>query len=343
MSHWLHCSGSVLLYFFDDILIYSSSYEEHLQHLHQVLTLLAKDQWVVNLKKCHFAKQEIHYLGHILSGQGIHTDPAKVTAVLQWPTPASIRELRGFLGLAGYYRKFVRHFAVIAKPLTNLLKKHVPFVWSSEHQLDFDTLKQALCSAPVLGILDFTKTFAIETDACHTGVGAVLLQEGHPLAYVSKPLGIKNQGLSTYEKEYLAILIAVDQWRSYLQLAEFIIYTDQKALTHLNDQRLHTVWQQKVFTKLLGLHYQIVYKKGADNSAANSLSRRAHPKHSCCAMSVVTPEWCQDIIAGYHQDKQSTTLLEKLVTNGSVVPHFTLDKGLIRYKNRIWVGNNRPL
>lgn len=95
----------------------------------------------------------------------------------------------------------------------------------------------------MLGIPNFSQPFAIETDACQMGVGAVLLQKGHPLAYVSKPLGIKNQGLSTYEKEYLTILVAVDQWRSYLQLVEFIIYTDQKALIHLNDQCLHTVWQ----------------------------------------------------------------------------------------------------
>jgi hypothetical protein len=100
--------------------------------------------------------------------------------------------------------------------VTNLLKKHVLFVWIDEHQAAFQDLKQALCTAPVLAILDFTKPFAIETDACHNGVGAVLLQAGHPLAYVSKPLGIKTQGLSTYEKEYLGILMAVKKWRSYL-------------------------------------------------------------------------------------------------------------------------------
>lgn len=127
--------------FFDDILIYSSSYEDHLQHLHQVLSLLAKDQWVVKLKKCRFAKHEIHYLGRVFSGEGIKTDPAKIYAVLQWPTPTLVKELRGFLGLTGYYRKCVRNFAVIAKPLTNLLKKHVLFVWTQHHQLAFDTLK----------------------------------------------------------------------------------------------------------------------------------------------------------------------------------------------------------
>jgi hypothetical protein len=180
------------LVFFDDILVYSSSYAEHLEHLHQVLTLLAKDQWVVKLKKCRFAQQEIHYLGHILSSQGIRTDPDKVSVVLQWPVPTNVHELRGFLGLAGFYRRFIRHFAIMAKPLTQLLKKHQLFVWTEEHQKAFEALQQALCSAPVLAILDFTKVFAIETDTCQSGVGAVLLQGGHPLAYVSKPLGTKN-------------------------------------------------------------------------------------------------------------------------------------------------------
>jgi hypothetical protein len=204
------------LVFFDDILVYSSSYAEHLQHLHQVLTLLANDQWVVKLKKCSFAKQEIHYLGHILSAQGVQTDPEKVSAVMQWPTPANVRELRGFLGLAGFYRRFVRHFAILAKPLTQLLKKHQLFIWTTDHQKAFEALQQALCSAPVLAIPNFAKLFAIETDACQSSVGVVLLQEGHPLAYVSKPLGPKTQGLSIYEKEYMAILIAIEQWRSYL-------------------------------------------------------------------------------------------------------------------------------
>lgn len=114
-------------------------------------------------------------MGHVLSGAGIKTDPAKITAVMQLPVPTSVKDLRGFLGLAGYYRKFVCNFAIIAKPLTNLLKKHVLFVWTQDHQVDFDSLKQALYSAPVLALPDFSKPFAIETDACHQGVGAMLL------------------------------------------------------------------------------------------------------------------------------------------------------------------------
>jgi hypothetical protein len=146
------------------------------------------------------------------------------------------------LGLAGYYRKFVHHFGIIAKPLTGLLKKNVQFFWTDLHQQAFLTLKQALIAAPVLALLDFSKQFQLKTDASDLGVGAVLMQEGHPLAFISKTLGPRTIGLSTYEKEYLAILIAVEHWRAYLQLAELIIFTDQKSLIHLSNQRLHTHW-----------------------------------------------------------------------------------------------------
>jgi len=183
-----------------------------------------------------------HDLGHVISSKGMATDLAKIEAVVSWPTLTTVKELRSFLGFAGFYRRFVCHYAVISKPLTTLLKKHSLFVWSSEHETAFQTLKKCLCSAPILALPDFTRQFCIETDASHYRVGAVLLQDGHPLAFLSRALGPKNQGLSAYEKEYTTILIAVDQWRSYLQLGEFIIFTDQKRLIHLSDQRLHTAW-----------------------------------------------------------------------------------------------------
>jgi hypothetical protein len=175
------------------------------------------------------AKQQISYLGHLISNQGIATDPAKISAIMEWPMPTNVKQLRRFLWLASFYRKFVWHFAIICKPLTQLLKKDVVFMWTNDHQQAFVALQLALSSAPVLAIPDLSKVFCIETDACKSGVGAVLLQDSHPLAYISKPLGAKTMSLSTYEKEYLAILIDVDHWRAYLQLAEFFIYTDKKA------------------------------------------------------------------------------------------------------------------
>lgn len=222
------------LVFFDDILIYSSTFEDHLLHLAEVLGLLLKDHWKVKLSKCDFAQQQISYLGHIISAQGVSTDPAKIQAIEQWPVPTSAKELRSFLGLAGFYRKFVRNFGMISRPLFNLLKKNSVFVWTIDHQQAFQVLKTALMTAPVLALPDFSKPFSIHTDACQYGVGAILMQQDHPLAFLSRALGPKNQGLSTYEKEYMAILLAVTQWRSYLQLAEFIIYTDHSSLTQLN-------------------------------------------------------------------------------------------------------------
>jgi hypothetical protein len=239
--------------FIDDILIYSKSYDEHVQNVHMVFDLLREHQFKVRLSKCSFAQQQLKYIGHIISAEGVGTDPEKIKDVQDWPVPTTVKEVRGFLGLAGYYRRFVKNFGIIAKPLTELLKKGKVFAWTSAAEQSFQALKSALVSAPVLALPDFNKTFVVETDASDKGIGAVLQQEGHPIAYISRALGLKNQGLSTYEKESLAILMVVDHWRTYLQPAEFIIQTDQKSLIHLDDQRLNSYWQQKAMTKLLGL------------------------------------------------------------------------------------------
>jgi hypothetical protein len=278
--------------FIDDILIYSKTWQEHLQHIKEVLTLLQTHQFHVKLSKCSFAKQQLCYLGHIVSAKGVATDPSKIESIQNWLVPANVKDLRSFLGMAGYYRRFVSHFGLIAKPLTNLLKKGTQFLWTSETKAAFQALKKALISAPVLTLQNFSLPFFVETDASAKGIGAVLQQQGHPIAYVSKALGIKAQGLSTYEKEYLAILMAVEHWHHYLQSSTFIILTDQKSLTHLDDQRLTTPWQHKALTKLMGLNYKIVYKKGVDNKVADALSRvsQALP-YDLSAISVVKPLW----------------------------------------------------
>jgi hypothetical protein len=205
-----------VLVFFDDTLVYSRSYLEHLGHLEQVFQILQKEQWRVKMSKCSFAKREITYLGYVISEKGVATCLDKVQPVANWPQPKNVKELRSFLGLAGYYRKFVQHFGIIARPLTDLLKKNTVFSWTSEHDTTFQTLKRALIQAPVLALLDFSQPFCVETDASYMGIGAVLMQNKHPIAFISKHLGPRLRGLSTYEKEYIAILLAVEQWRSYL-------------------------------------------------------------------------------------------------------------------------------
>jgi hypothetical protein len=175
------------------------------------------------------------------------------------------------------------------------------------------------------------------------GIGAVLLQNEHPLAFVSKALGIRNKGLSTYEKEYMAILLAVQQWRAYLQHNEFLIRTDHASLAHLTDQRLHTPWQHKVFTKLMGLQYKIVYKKGSDNRVADALSRRPHPDLASFAISRAQPAWLLTIWDVYQQDATARELLQRLAICTEPDQAFTLRGGVIRKKNRIWLPANTQL
>jgi hypothetical protein len=287
--------------------------------------------------KCSFAQQQINYLGHTISAAGVSTDSSKVQDVKDWPTPANIKELRGFLVLSGYYRKFVRNYGLLSKPLSNMLRKGVPFCWAPEAESAFQSLKEALITAPVLALPDFSRQFIVETDASDLGVGAVLIQGDHPLAFVSKPLGPKTRGLSTYEKEYMAILLAVEKWRSYLQHAEFLIRTDHSSLSCISDQRLHTPWQQKVFSKLIGLQFKIVYRKGVENKVADALSRRPHQELSVLAMSSSQPLWMEEIQAAYENDAQARKLLEQLVLAPDGDTHFTLRDGIIRFDNRIWI------
>lgn len=189
-----------VLVFSDDILVYSITFEDHLQHVRKVLSLLSERQWKVKLSKCAFAQRQVGYLGHIISGPGVSTDPSKISAIETWPTPSNVKEVRGFLGLAGYYRKFIRNYGITCRSLTALLKKGVVFHWSETEERAFQALKQVLISAPVLSLPNFNTTFVIETDTCDVGIGAVLTQEGHPIAYVSKALGPRNRARQSTRK-----------------------------------------------------------------------------------------------------------------------------------------------
>jgi hypothetical protein len=241
----------------DDILVYSSSLQEHVQLLQQVIQILQDNHFLLKMSKCEFAKGELEYLGHTISTKGIHTEPSKVQAVLDWPVPQSLKALRGFLGLTGYYRRFIKHYGLISKPLTQLLKKGVQFQWTSVAQTAFDTLKQALVQAPVLAVPNFSQQFVLETDASDLGIGAVLMQNGHMISYLSQTLSPRNQALSTYEKECMAILLAVDKWRPYLLAQEFFIKTDHRSLLYLTEQKATTKLQHKALLKLMDLNFKI--------------------------------------------------------------------------------------
>lgn len=161
-----------------------------------------------NKKKCSFAKQTVEYLGHLISKSGVAVDPNRVVSVMQWPTPTNVKGVRGFLGLTGYYRKFIRDYGKLARPLTDLTKKDA-FQWGLEAEQAFDTLKEKLNTAPVWALPNFDKEFLVECDASGSGIGAILMQGKNLIAYYSKALGVRNLAKSAYEKELMAVALAI--------------------------------------------------------------------------------------------------------------------------------------
>ena len=240
--------------FFDDILVYNNSLQAHIEHLETIFTALLEGKFYLKHSKCLFAQESIEYLGHIVSGKGVAPEPSKIQAVTDWSPPTSVKAMRSFLGLTGFYRKFVKAYASIAAPLTSLLCKDA-FSWSPEAHTAFDTLKSAMVSTPVLALPDFLAPFILETDASGTAISAVLQQKGHPLAYFSKCLGPKLIHSSTYIRELHAIVAVVRKWRQYLLGQPFIILTDHKSLRELMTQIIQTPEQHYYLAKLLGYEY----------------------------------------------------------------------------------------
>jgi hypothetical protein len=188
-----------VLVFFDDILIYSKTWTDHLTYVDQVLNLLSQHQLFLKQSKCAFGASEVEYLGHLVGKDGVRVDLKKIEAMQDWSHPKTLKRLCGFLGLTGYYRKFIKNYGKIAAPLTALLKKN-SFTWTPTAVQAFQTLKMAMCTTLVLALPEFTKTFVLKCDASEKGIGTVLMQEGRPLAFTSKQLSEKNMGKPIYEK-----------------------------------------------------------------------------------------------------------------------------------------------
>jgi hypothetical protein len=180
-----------VLVFFDDILIYNKSWEEHVQHVDKVLQLLEEQQLYAKPSKSSFGVQEVEYLGHIVSHEAVKVDPNKIKAIREWPIPKTLKKLRGFLGFPGYYNKFFKNYGQIKTPLTTLLKKEA-FSWTEEATKAFEKIKEAMCTTPILATLDFTKTFILECDALGHGIDVILMQEGRPLSFERIQLKGKN-------------------------------------------------------------------------------------------------------------------------------------------------------
>ncbi|KAL0556556.1 hypothetical protein IC582_005070 [Cucumis melo] len=221
-----------VIVFIDDILIYSKMEAEHEGHLRMVLQTLRDNKLYAKFSKCEFWLKYVSFLGHMVSKAGVSLDPAKIEAVTSWTQPSTVSEVRSFLGLAGYYRRFVEKFSRIATPLTQLTKKGAPFVWSKACEDSFQNLKQNLVTAPVLTVPDGSGNFVIYSDASKKGLGFVLMQQGKVVAYASRQLKSHEQNYPTHDLELAAVVFALKIWRHYLYGEKIQIFTDHKSLKY---------------------------------------------------------------------------------------------------------------
>jgi len=263
-----------VIVFIDDILIFSRSEAEHEEHLRLVLQTLRDHQLYAKFTKCEFWLSEVRFLGHVISGDGIAVDPAKVEAVLDWEQPASVTEIRSFLGLAGYYRKFIQDFSRIATPLTHLTKKGVPYVWSAQCQEAFDCLKQKLTTAPVLMIPSSERCFVVYTDASLMGLGGVLMQTQRVVAYASRQLRIHERNYPTHDLELAAVVFALKTWRHYLYGVQFELFTDHQSLRYLYSQKELNQRQSRWMEFIKDYEFAFQYHPGKANVVADALSRK---------------------------------------------------------------------
>jgi len=330
-----------VLVFFDDILIYSSSWSDHLRHVRTVLRTLQDHQLFLKRSKCAFGLSSVAYLGHVISERGVSVDEQKVEAVLSWPIPASARAVRGFLGLAGYYRRFIRDYGAIAAPLTALLKKD-GFHWNEDAERAFRALQRALTAAPVLQLPDFDHDFIVECDASGSGLGAVLHQGGGPVAFFSKPIALRHAKLAAYERELIGLVQAVRHWRPYLWGRRFIVRTDHRSLRFLLDQRLTTIPQHQWVSKLLGFDFVVEYKPGALNVVADALSRRNEHEGKLAALSGPTFTVFGQVRQEINGDAD-LSLLRDAVRGGVKPVQWSVVDGLILFKGRVFISGSSGL
>ncbi|GJU17329.1 putative reverse transcriptase domain-containing protein [Tanacetum coccineum] len=263
-----------VIVFIDDILIYSKNEQEHKEHLKQILELLKKEELYAKFSKCEFWIPKVQFLGHVIDSEGIHVDPAKIESIKDWTSPKSPTEIRQFLGLAGYYRRFIEGFSKIAKPMTKLTQKKVKFEWGDKQEAAFQLLKQKLCSAPILALPEGSEDFIAYCDASKKGLGAVLMQREKVISYASRQLKIHEKNYTTHDLELGAVVFALKIWRHYLYGTKCTVFTDHKSLQHILDQKELNMRQRRWLELLSDYDCDIRYHPGKANVVADALSRK---------------------------------------------------------------------
>ncbi|KAJ0432655.1 putative nucleotidyltransferase, Ribonuclease H [Helianthus annuus] len=327
-----------VIVFIDDILIYSKSQADHEKHLRCILKLLHQEKLYAKFSKCEFWLREVQFLGHVVSERGIQVDPAKVEAVMNWQEPKTPTEIRSFLGLAGYYRRFIENFSRIAAPLTSLTRKKIKFDWGPKQQESFDILKKKLSNAPVLTLPDGIEDFIVYCDASHTGMGCVLMQRGKVIAYASRQLKVHEKNYTTHDLELGAVVFALKLWRHYLYGTKCIIYSDHKSLQHLFNQKELNMRQRRWMETLNDYDCEIRYHPGKANVVADALSRkeRVKPIRINAKRIEIRNNLNERVLAAQKEAVlEANYPAEKL---GVTEEQLSYDKdGMLRLNGRIWV------
>ena len=341
-----------VLVFLDDILIYSKTLEEHELHVRKVLETLAKAKLYAKESKCEFFKTEVEFLGHLVGRDGVRMMQDKVQAVAEWPVPKNVRDVRAFLGTAGYYRKFIKDFSRISAPITELTKEKVKFEWTPQHQSAFVTLKNAMQTAPVLALPDPKLPYVVHTDASGFAVGAVLMQDQgkglQPIAFLSKKMLPAETRYPVHEQELLAIIHALSSWRHYLYGTKFKVMTDHHSLRYFKTQPLLSGRQSRWKDVIANFDFDIEYIKGESNPVADGLSRR--PDHSSELFALInsvatssastSQQLAADIDEAARADSVYQAALTKRRTRSDPVQ---VKDGRLVHGDRIFVPNDEAL
>jgi hypothetical protein len=279
--------------FIDDILIYSKIKEDHANHIRVVLQRLRDHRLYAKFSKCEFWLGSVKLLGHTISSEGISVDPTNIQEVMDWKPPTSVHQIRSFLGLAGYYRRFIPDFSKIAKPMTELLKKEVKFCWDDKCEDAIHTLRKLLTTAPVLAQQDSNQPFDVYCDASRIELGCVLMQNNWVIAYASRALRNHEQNYPTHDLELAAVIHALKIWRHHLMGAKCNIYTDHKSLKYIFTQADLNMRQRRWLELIKDYNLEVHYHPGKANVVADALSRKAH--YHCSSIETFNETLCNQI------------------------------------------------
>ncbi|KAK1429741.1 hypothetical protein QVD17_11959 [Tagetes erecta] len=286
-----------VIVFIDDILIYSKNEGDHACHLKEVLEMLQKEKLYAKFSKCAFWLREVQFLGHVINHEGIMVDPSKIEAVMKWEVPKTPSEIRSFLGLAGYYRRFIQDFSRIASPLTKLTRKKVVFDWGKDQQEAFNKLRKRLTEAPVLTLPEGNDDLVVYSDASRQGLGCVLMQRGKVIAYASRQLKENEVNYPTHDLELAAVVFALKIWRHYLYGTKCTLYTDHKSLKYFFEQKDLNMRQRRWLELIKDYDCEIHYHPGKANVVADALSRKEkhEPIRVKACQLIITPGVMEEI------------------------------------------------